>query len=609
MNQDKPIFSYACIPLFASLMLFSTTLLSAPIITITPQAPLLPKAIADGDRGTATYKVTNHTKSIIKDYRFQAAPKAGTSAPKQIGGTGILGRPCSVNITLLPSQSCILTLSITSPTNSTIKICRGSQCFAAADLKVNGTPIAIPGNYTDGVTRRPLLALSNDQGSTWSYPASITTPNVTPSIANRAELIDAACDTSTCVAIGVYVDGSGESHPLIASSTNAGASWSYSNNLGGLIDVSPVSVACNTNTCMISGTQSNMNGERNMFIAIKNNKGGSWTIPSTFSQPSLDPAYAKDGAIYKVYYYNSVWFALGSYRDVYDVVRPFLARSTNEGVTWELNNSVSKPNLSPAFLKEGVLASIACNRRFCTSTGSYIDTSNKERSIYSISTDQGKTWSYISNTSLPKITPAAQISNLGLISCSDTTCIIGGTYRDTNNMIRPLLIVTSDQGKTWSAPTIITTAGASAPSESSYTGVTSSTCKGKLCMAIIKSAAQKPKDTTLPTIPVLIQIATSTDSGKTWTLKKQELITKNVNGSKSYSFNLITNIRCNAETCISFGAKFEQKSQGNKMTPLVGVSRNQGGTWDYPAQIQELKSIKPQPASGGLLGIDAFLSW
>ena len=77
-----------------------------------------------------------------------------------------------------------------------------------------------PGYYYDSVNiYRPLLALSQDAGSSWTYPASISSSALPLSFINGSFLAG-SCSGATCIATGTFNDGF-VNRPLLALSQNA----------------------------------------------------------------------------------------------------------------------------------------------------------------------------------------------------------------------------------------------------------------------------------------------------------------------------------------------------------------------------------------------------
>ena len=91
--------------------------------------------------------------------------------------------------------------------------CSGNTCIAT-------------GFYNDGTTNRPLLALSHDAGASWTYPSAITSTQLPVTFHSGILNGGASCSGTTCIAIGYYNDGT-VNRPLLALSEDGGFSWTY----------------------------------------------------------------------------------------------------------------------------------------------------------------------------------------------------------------------------------------------------------------------------------------------------------------------------------------------------------------------------------------------
>lgn len=72
---------------------------------------------------------------------------------------------------------------------------------------------------------QPLLAVSQNVGLTWFYPETIIT-NL-PANASTPEFKKAYCKDQLCSAVGQYTLGINTTMPLLAKSTDGGATWNY----------------------------------------------------------------------------------------------------------------------------------------------------------------------------------------------------------------------------------------------------------------------------------------------------------------------------------------------------------------------------------------------
>jgi len=71
----------------------------------------------------------------------------------------------------------------------------------------------------------PFLAVSHDAGVTWTFPSSISNLDISPT-ASSGRLVAVSCNANICLAAGVYTDDQGR-YPYIVQSTNKGHTWTY----------------------------------------------------------------------------------------------------------------------------------------------------------------------------------------------------------------------------------------------------------------------------------------------------------------------------------------------------------------------------------------------
>lgn len=118
------------------------------------------------------------------------------------------------------------------------------------------------GHYNDNKKRRPLLALTQDEGRTWRYPADITTTSL-PKPLTRGSLDGGiSCSAKLCIATGTYHDGK-IYRPLLALTQDAGATWSYPKEITDPKLISPMKngnlnghATCVNQTCLATGAYS-----------------------------------------------------------------------------------------------------------------------------------------------------------------------------------------------------------------------------------------------------------------------------------------------------------------------------------------------------------------
>lgn len=261
--------------------------------------------------------------------------------------------------------------------------CSANLCLAGGQYRASNT------------TRYPSLAVSTDAGATWTYAVDKNT-QLPPSYSNLGIFNGVSCDGQLCASGGSY-NSSGTAFPLLAVSTNAASSWTYK------IDNDPSTLpsnylsqgvfydtSCSGTTCVAGGQYSNGTTPYPM-LSVSTNGGASWTykVDSTTLLP-LD--YANGGLFRKVLCSAQVCIAAGSYGDGTNTY-PMLAVSTDAGQTWSYKIDKTPSTLPPAFSSSGAFITLNCTGLICTAGGLY-STNTNSFPLLAESQDGGNTWTY-----------------------------------------------------------------------------------------------------------------------------------------------------------------------------------------------------------------------
>ncbi|KTC81164.1 BNR/Asp-box repeat containing protein [Legionella cherrii] len=159
--------------------------------------------------------------------------------------------------------------------------CSGLNCVAG-------------GQYSDGLTQYPLLAYSQNGGATWTYTIE-KGKNLPAGFADGGLFFSVNCSGLNCVAGGQYSDGS-ILYPLLASSQDGGTTWTYTiakgkNLPAGFTDNGTfLSMNCSGSSCVASGLYSD-NSIQYPLVANSQDGGVTWiysidaskTLPFDFS--------------------------------------------------------------------------------------------------------------------------------------------------------------------------------------------------------------------------------------------------------------------------------------------------------------------------------------
>lgn len=464
-------------------------------------------------------------------------------------------------------------------------------------------PIISVGTYNedDDLTQRPLLALSQDLGGTWSFPESITAPTYTPedilhTFVGKGIFYGASCSKSICIAVG-----EGEEHsvthmnPLLAVTQDAGDSWIYP-----VAVVAPVltyqygqsgnfqAASCYNNTCIAVGDYRDTSHKRRNLLAFSQNSGSSWRFADTISDlvftlntnPYLDNASLRSANCNK-----NMCVTVGYYQDTNGIFRPLLAQSNDSASSWTYPSMFNDPIFYPStnahpFQNGGNLKSVSCNQNICIAVGEYNDTNNIARPLLALSQDAGNIWSFPAEITDPVFTPstANDFANDGSFqgaSCYNNTCIAVGYYQDSNGIYRPLLGRTQDSGNTWQFPSSINEPVFAAPNDFVEGDFSSVSCYGTRCIAVggylDNNALGRPL------------LALSQDLGETWTYPSSIISPVFIpSNSNAFSEGYFSSASCNATTCIASGYYYD--ASGTRR-PLLAWSQDSGNTWTYPSSI------------------------
>jgi hypothetical protein len=295
--------------------------------------------------------------------------------------------------------------------------CSNSICIA-----VGGYNTALPD------INRPLLVQSTNSGNSWEYPLAITDPQfLTNQFLNFSDLRGASCSGNTCIAVGLYTSTDTVVRPLLAITQNAGTSWSYPESITNVV-FTPANpnpfvdlgvfndVSCINSTCVAVGSY-NDGTIRRPLLAYSQDLGSTWIFPPEPTAPLFTPAsgnpYDHDGQFLSVSCTSSICIAVGSYVDDNNRTNPLLAQSLDSGVTWVFPYSITQPVFMPndtfPFQSDGMFNSAECKEDICIASGSYVDATNVKAPLLAISKDKGVTWLYSEDISAVYFTPLPDV--------------------------------------------------------------------------------------------------------------------------------------------------------------------------------------------------------
>lgn len=227
--------------------------------------------------------------------------------------------------------------------------CSGPNCIAA-------------GSYSDGYGNVfPLLAITTNSGVNWNYPAAVINPVVVPATAHFDWLNGASCRGNTCIAVGQYKDVGTIQRPLLAITKDAGSTWSFPASITNPVLIPALfqlgvfyDISCSASICMAVGEYNYSPVGRRALAAISTDGGDTWTYSSEISGPALTPVFNATTSLRGVSCVENTCVAGGNYMDGLLEI-PLIVVTLDAGATWSVPSSVTTPVLNPAFNSMGYL--------------------------------------------------------------------------------------------------------------------------------------------------------------------------------------------------------------------------------------------------------------
>ena len=364
---------------------------------------------------------------------------------------------------------------------------RGSSCTGSGK---NTTCIAA-GDYFTNTTQLPLIAKSSDGGVLWTYPESVhqqLQTAIEPDFLN-GYLESASCSKSTCnticIASGGYCNSS-KCFPLIAVSNDKGNNWTYPadvfQNVTTKIDPNFGGGNFESSSCTGSGTATICTAAGAFFtedvllplVAVTKNAGNTWTYPpSVFSDLPERVGHRFTGGLLNATSCTgsgrkTVCIAAGTFfRDGPNF--PFIAVSRDAGSTWHYPRFIytKLKKLVDAKFTSGNFLGTSCigkgKQAICVAAGTYCQSTgcSNGNPLIAVSTNGGKSWTYpisVFKDLTLRIDPKYELGLFRDVNCTGNEnhnlCIATGQY--SNDIATfPLTAVSSDKGQTWDYPSVI----------------------------------------------------------------------------------------------------------------------------------------------------------
>jgi len=393
-------------------------------------------------------------------------------------------------------------------------ICSKLNCLASGFyqrlLPTNSTPVSYP-----------ILGVSNDAAITWIYPTTIVS-SVPSDFGSGSFTGSPWCSDDNCVVAGNYLNMAVTplQKPLLATSHDAGSTWNYpstiiSNLPADFLDQGFFNgVTCEAINCYAVGQYQSSTSDFFPLLSQSSDAGMTWTYATTI-RSNLPANFSKAGIFKSVSCNTAGCVAVGEYATSLPGTPhyPLIAVSSN-GISWNYPATVLT-NLPSDFLSAPAVNAVSCNADNCTAVGQY--TSNKAGNLsfplLLTTHDGGNTWSY-PLTIVKNLPPDFKsVGSFNGAICNRNICIAVGSYQSKvfNNQLMPLLANSLDGGKTWSYPPSVIANLSTLPNSILNGTFNSASCNRTDCIA------EGQYESTLPGVPYFPLLATSHDSGATWT--------------------------------------------------------------------------------------------
>jgi len=460
----------------------------------------LPTQVFSGEAVSAFYTITNNTSSVRSGNYIKYLPPHVKQITVDNNVPDLCGSTFKLHSHGSNGDSCTLELSVTGAVNSNdpdphhhLFACfPGGITCAGTNSPLNvflvNSALTAVGAYSSNETSFPGIATSNSQGSTWKQQTLPLPSNIV-----SAYLTGVTCSGATCVAVGDYSSNTYDL-PGVALSTDNGMTWSQQvltpppcfnsgylsgvncnnnicNAVGAYTNSSPqfgtarsldngnswsqralpllspyvsgelVGISCSGNICVGAGTYTDNSFVRYAAAIYSTDTGNSWT---QVALPLLDGI--RDEHLNGISCSGTFCIAVGEYDNGSGNQLPGIAVSTNGGSSWTQSTLTLPDSYS-----DGSLIGISCNaNNKCVAVGTYSVPGGSNAPTYpaiAVTTDGGSNWSQQVLTSLPSGFTSGALFG---VECTGNTCVASGTYDTANFVDTPAIAVSTDGGNTWS---------------------------------------------------------------------------------------------------------------------------------------------------------------
>lgn len=369
---------------------------------------------------------------------------------------------------------------------------RSSSCFGSGNKAI----CIAGGTYSTASAFLPLLAHTDNGGSSWTYPSSIfqnLTTAIDPEFKNGS-LFATSCTKSTCDSVCVTAGnfckttGCDRQFPLLAVSTDKGVTWKYPAAIHQDLEIKLdptfrdgffVSASCagtgNKAICTSVGSFTNSSIVLPL-LALTRDGGTTWTYPpDIFQNLATVIGHSFNAGIFNATSCSgqtnkTLCIAVGSYFRKSGAGIPWLALTKNGGLTWSYPDFIYtklKTLVDPDFVG-GTFDGASCigsgKTGICVAAGNYCRKDGLCFPLIARSANGGKTWSYppsVYSNLLTIINPNFTFGFFSDISCKGTPdynfCMASGQFSTSAGETFPLVAISHDSGNTWTYPAYLYT--------------------------------------------------------------------------------------------------------------------------------------------------------
>jgi hypothetical protein len=309
------------------------------------------------------------------------------------------------------------------------------------------------GSYEDSSGNGQAMEASQVSGA-WGQAIEVPAPSDAATNPD-ASLGGISCTSAdTCVAVGSYLDSSGNGEPMAVTETRG--SWEQAtgvtapSNAGTDPNAVLKGISCTSvGNCTAVGTFEDSSGNGQAMEATETS--GAWEQAAEVTAPS-NAATNPEALLYSISCTSAGHCAsVGSYLDSSGHLQAMEA--TDTGGTWAQAAEVTAPS-NAGSNPNAVLKGISCaSARECTAVGQYLDSSGNGEAMEAAETS-GR-WGQATEVNAPPDAGTNPTAKLYALSCTSArTCTAVGTYEDTSS--HPQAMEATETGGRWGQATGVT---------------------------------------------------------------------------------------------------------------------------------------------------------